>query len=149
MKNQRFKLIPAVYLVLIRSGKILLLRRANTGFEDGNYSMPAGHLDGGETVMRATVREAREEAGINVNPKDLEIVHVMHRNANKMSKERIDFFVKADKWTGEPKNMEPEKCDDLDWFDINNLPKNTIPYIKQAIENIQKRIIYSEHGWDK
>lgn len=56
------------------------------------------------------------------------------------------FFVATD-WTGEIKNMEPEKCDDLSWFDMNNLPPNTIPYIKTVIENILNKKHYSEYGW--
>jgi hypothetical protein len=61
--------------------------------------------------------------------------------------ERVDVFIKAKKWKGIPKIMEPDKCDDLNWFEINKLPANTIPYIKQAIEKIKNNIFYSEHGW--
>jgi hypothetical protein len=68
----------------------------------------------------------------------------MHRIGND---ERIDIFFTVDKWEGEPKNMEPKKCDDLGWFPLGDLPENTIPYIRQAIESIQKGITYSEHGW--
>ncbi|MFH1522957.1 MAG: NUDIX domain-containing protein [Patescibacteria group bacterium] len=152
MKTKRFKITPAVYLVLIKDNKVLLLRRYNTGHEDGNYSFVAGHFDGNETIMQAMVREAREEADINIKEEDLEIAHVIHRFAeynDVSSGERIDFFIKAEKWQGEPKNMEPEKCDDLDWFDLDNLPENTIAYIKQAIDSINKKIFYSEFGWEK
>ena len=45
------------------------------------------------------------------------------------------------------KNNEPNKCDDLKWFDINNLPENTIPYIKEAINNYNKKIKFSLFGW--
>ncbi|MFC2142968.1 NUDIX domain-containing protein [Candidatus Aenigmatarchaeota archaeon] len=143
--KDRFKLIPTAHLILIKDDKILLLRRYNTGYEDGNYSVVAGHLDGDETVMKAMKREAKEEAGIDIE--NLEIVHVMHRKSDDVSNERIDFFIRADEWIGEIKNMEPNRCDDLKWFDINELPKNTISYVKQAIENIQKGVFYSEHGW--
>ncbi|MFH0856765.1 MAG: NUDIX hydrolase, partial [bacterium] len=49
MPKERFKVIPAVYLFLEEDGKILLLRRFNTGYEDGNYAFVSGHLDGGES----------------------------------------------------------------------------------------------------
>ncbi len=62
--------------------------------------------------------------------------------------ERIDFFFEATSWEGEPQNNEPNKCDDLSWFSIAHLPKNTIPYIKIAIENYRKNIVFSEFGWD-
>ena len=53
----RFKLVVAVHLILIENGKILLLRRYNTGYEDGNYSVVAGHIDGNESVIKAMKRE--------------------------------------------------------------------------------------------
>jgi len=77
--KERFTLVPASYLILIRESKILLLRRFNTGYEDGKYSMVAGHLDGNETVIQTIIREAREEAGVELQAQDLEVVHVMHR----------------------------------------------------------------------
>jgi 8-oxo-dGTP diphosphatase len=142
---ERFKIVPASYLILIKDGKILLSRRFNTGYEDGKYSFIAGHLDGGETFTNAIVREAKEEADVDVKPKDLEVVHVMHRKT--LVDERVDVFIMAKKWSGQPKIMENDKCDDLRWFEIDNLPDNTIPYIRQAIEMIMNKISYSEHGF--
>ncbi|MDO8592281.1 MAG: NUDIX domain-containing protein [bacterium] len=78
---ERFKIIPACYLVLIKDGRTLLLRRYNTGYEDGNYSLVAGHLDGEETFRHAMAREAEEEADIILTPDSLRVVHVMHRFA--------------------------------------------------------------------
>jgi 8-oxo-dGTP diphosphatase len=139
--KSRFKLILSIYLILIKDGKILLLRRSNTGYEDGKYGLPAGHADGNETSRKATAREVLEEVGLKIKPNDLKFVHAMHRLQND---ERIDLFFTADKWKGEPKNMEPEKCDDLGWFPLDDLPDNTIPYIKQALESHRGGIYYSE-----
>jgi len=125
--------------------RILLLRRFNTGFEDGNYSVIAGHFDGGETATEAMIREAKEEAGITIKPEHLHVVHMMHRKCP--SVERIDFFFTAGAWEGTPINKEPGKCDELRWCEKNALPKNIIPYVKQAIECFQKNILYSEFGW--
>ena len=142
MQKERFKVIPSVYLVLIKDNKILLSRRYNTGYFDGNYSFPAGHLDGNETLKQAMIREAKEEIDVVLDPEDLELVHTMDRRIP--DDERVDFFFTAKKWQGEPKIMEPDKCDDLSWFEFNNLPKNIIPYIKQAIDSFLNNIIYSE-----
>ncbi|HXY18025.1 MAG TPA: NUDIX domain-containing protein, partial [Candidatus Nitrosopolaris sp.] len=142
--EKRFKLILSVYLILVQDGKTLLLRRQNTGYEDGNYGLVAGHADGNEVAREALCREVLEESGLKFKPEDFRFVHLMHRKAND---ERIDVFFTADSWQGEPEIMEPEKCDDLSWFSLDNLPKNTIPYIRQAIECSQKDIYYSEHGW--
>lgn len=141
----RFMTPVAVHLFLIRQGRILLLRRFNTGYEDGNYSVIAGHLDGAETVLAAMCREAREEAGIELDPDAIRVVGVMHRISND---ERIDFFILADQWSGEVRNLEPEKCDELRWMPVDRLPENTIPYIASAIETWRRGEWFSVFGWD-
>lgn len=141
----RFKFIAASHLFLIKEGKILLLRRANTEYEDGNYSVPAGHLDGNETATDAMAREALEEAGLEIHPTDLQVAHTMHRKA--ADGERIDFFFTVKEWDGEPTIGEPDKCDELSWFDLDDLPENIIPYIKSAIEHYKAKQTFSEFGW--
>lgn len=121
-----------VHLFFFRGDQILLLRRFNTGFRDGEYSVPAGHLDGGETVMQAAIREAGEETGVQIAESDMSFSTVMHRIEDD---ERVDFFVQVHQWQGEPFNAEPEKCDDLRWVDIDALPTNTVPYVRQALAN--------------
>ncbi len=142
MAKKRFKIIPSVYLILTKKDKILLSRRYKTGYRDGYYSLPAGHLDGNETFKQGLIREAKEEIGTVVETADLELVHTMDRMI--LGNERADFFFTTKKWQGEPKIMEPEKCDDLSWFNINNLPENMVPYMKQAIDCFLNKIIYSE-----
>jgi 8-oxo-dGTP diphosphatase len=140
----RSSFLVAVHLFFLKDDKILLLRRFNTGYEDGNYSVVAGHVDAGETVTQAAIREAQEEAGVVLQLGDLQVVHVMNRKSND---ERVDFFMAVKGWDGEIKNTEPEKCDDLAWFPMETLPANMIPYVRFAIENYQRRIWYSEFGW--
>jgi 8-oxo-dGTP diphosphatase len=133
-----------VHLFFIRKNQILLLRRANTGYRDGEYSIPAGHLDGGETVMQAGIREAIEEVGVELEEGNMAISSVMHRLDGE---ERVDFFVQVRKWDGEPFNAEPDKCDDLRWMDVDRLPENTIPYIRRAIANHLNGIPFDEFGF--
>lgn len=148
MEKKRNQNIPTSYLILLKDNKILLLRRFNTGYEDGNYSMVAGHVDQGETFTQCVIREAKEEAGVTLKPADLRVIHLMHRNSGAIeNNERVDVFFIAEKWEGEITNNEPNKCDDLSWFDLDNIPKNVIPYIRQAIEGFKNKIYYSEHGW--
>ncbi len=148
--KQRFKLIPAVYLVLKRDNSILLLRRHNTGYRDGNYSLIAGHLDGDESLTAALAREAREEAGILINPEDLTFVHLMHLRSeipNSTDDERMTIYFTTDRYEGTLCNAEPHKCDDLRWFAHSELPSNIIPHVRYALEKIERGIAYSEFGW--
>ncbi len=145
-EKERFKIYIAAYLVLIKDGQVLLSKRVNTGYQDGNYSLIAGHLDGGETANQCIIREAEEEAGIILKLNNLKVSHVMHRY--RPDREYIDIYVAAESWEGEIENNEPEKCDELKWFSIEDLPDNIIPEVKLALENIEKRVFYSEVGWE-
>jgi 8-oxo-dGTP diphosphatase len=133
-----------VHLLFIRENKILLARRSNTGYRDGEYSVPAGHLDGDETVRAAAAREAEEEVGVRIRAGDIRFSSVMHRIEGD---ERVDFFVQVQRWDGEIVNAEPDKCDDLRWVDFDSLPENTIPYVRRAIANHLNGIPFDEFGW--
>jgi len=141
----RYAYVGSAYLFLIRDGQILLQRRFQTGFEDGNYGVPAGHLDGGETAREGCAREIKEEIGISLTLSDLTVVHVMHRKASK--DERIDFYMTVGTYAGEIENLEPHKCDDLRWFNLDDLPANMVDYVKVAIQHYRSGITYSEYGW--
>lgn len=135
----------ASYILLIKNGQILLARRYNTGFEDGKYSLPAGHTELGEPFTETLIREAREEIGVVLTEENIRVSHVMHRKAP--DREYVDVYYTAEEWTGTPENKESDKCDDLSWFPVDALPENTIPYVCQAIENSLNKIPYSEFGW--
>jgi len=141
----RTKFLVAVHLFFLQDNQILISRRFNTGYEDGQYSVVAGHVDSGETVTQAAIREAKEEVGVSLLPANLQFVHVMNR---KSDDERIDFFMIVNNWIGEITNTEPNKCDDLRWVKFSDLPDNTIPYVRRAIELYQANITYSEFGWN-
>lgn len=135
-------------MILKKDDKILLAQRANTGYQDGNYGLPSGHVEANESFTAAMVRVAAEEIGITVSPKDLSVAHVMHRKSVEDGSERVDVFFVTENWQGEPRNLEPEKCSALDWFSVEALPENIVPVVKAALEHIQKQKTYSEFGWE-
>jgi ADP-ribose pyrophosphatase YjhB (NUDIX family) len=146
MHQERFKLIPEAHLLLFMENKTLLLLRKNTGYEDGKYSVVAGHFEGNETAREAMAREAMEEAGIKIDPKELVLAHITHR---RHLDERVAFFFTTNRWAGTIRNMEPEKCADLSWFNLEAMPDNMVPYVRNAIEQYLKGNIYSEFGWNE
>lgn len=142
---ERFRAFVAAYLVLRKEDQILLSRRFNTGYQDGKYSLVAGHLDGGETAQQCIVREAVEEIGITLNIDHLNVVHVMHRLAP--DREYFDIYVCATEWSGDISNLEADKCDELQWCPMDKLPDNILPEVKFALENIGNNVHYSQFGW--
>ncbi len=135
-------LIPEVHLYLVQNNAVLLMRRCNTGYQDGRYGLVAGHVEPGGDFIDAIIRETREEVSLTVARAHLEVVHVMCR-LKPAGDERIAGFVRVAAWTGVPAIMEPDKCDDLQWFALSALPINTVPYVRESIAYIQQGRFYS------
>lgn len=140
----RNKCVPAVYCILEKEGKILIARRCNTGYEDGNYQVPAGHVEEGELPTDALIREAKEEIGIDITPADFQLSHVSYRPKHDETGDRIDFFFIVRSWNGDVTNTEPDKCDDLKWISPTELPDNMTLHIKSAIQAIQQGNFFKE-----
>jgi len=120
--------------------KILLSKRKNTGYKDGEYELPGGHLEENEDLYEAMIREAKEELGISLKRQDLKIVHIMHHYTCK----RMNFILEIEKSNLEPRIMEVDKCEELKWVEINNLPENTMEKVKIIIDYIEKGELYSK-----
>lgn len=151
MKKKDYKFnknIVAAFLVLKKENQVLLLKRQNTGYGDGKYGLVSGHVESGESFQKAMMREAKEEANIVINEKDILRTHIQHRKSLDDRSERVDAYFLVEKWQGEIKNNEPYKCAELKWFSIEKLPSNTIKAVRAALDNIFDRIPYSEFGWD-
>ena len=145
----RFRPFFSVHGMLIRDGKIFLIRRYKTGWRDGEYTCPAGHVEEGESVYDAAIREVREEASVEIEKADLEVVHVLQRRYPQTGERTyVDLFLLVKKWKGEPANAEPDKADDGQWFSLDALPENLLQYHKQAFDLYQKGIHFSEFGFE-
>lgn len=139
------KFVPYVLIMLTQGESVLLLRRGNVSFGAGQYCMVGGKVDGGETARQAAAREALEEIGVVVEIDDLQLVHTFHRKGP--SEELFALVFKAEKWSGEPVNKEPEKHDSVGWFSCLELPSDILAAHRQAIEHICSGSAYSEHNW--
>jgi len=138
--------ILASYLVLKKDSQILLALRQNTGYCDGQWGLPAGHVEAGESMIAALCREMQEEIDIVLAPKRVHLKHIIHRKGEDGS-ERIDGFFECDQWVGEVKNLEPGKCGGLEWFPLGSLPDTVIPYVRETLGCIDQGIGYREVGW--
>lgn len=137
--------IVTVYGLLRQSDTVLLQKRQNTGFGDGFYSLIGGHVDAGENVREALLREAREEIGVSIPPDEAHFCLFLHRKTPKGV--FLNFFFEVSNWRGIPAICEPHKASDLAFFNVQNLPENTLDYIQHAINCIQRGVREDYLGW--
>ncbi len=138
--TERLLTKTAVFVVLERDGQIFLLRRANTGWADGQLTLPAGHVESGDGIRTTACKEVKEETGVDVREADLEFLHVDY------SIDRyVNFYFRAGVWFGEPTNTEPEKASEGVWCDYKNLPEDTIDKVKNLFAQLQDNVLFSEY----
>jgi 8-oxo-dGTP diphosphatase len=143
-----YRSIVDALLILIRGNDVLLAQRQGTGYADGDWNLPSGKLEDGETVLQAALREGLEEIGIHATESDLGFIHLIHyRNAR--SDARIGVFFQVRDWQGEPYNAEPHKCAQIKWWPLDGLPDNTYPYTVAGIRAHQRGTSFSVVGWDR
>lgn len=136
--RQNFPYVWAVYGFFVQENNILLLQRANTAYMDGMRWVPSGHMDGWELVRDALIREISEETWIILQQNQIsKPINLFRITANNGDTERFDIFFPITQRDGEIINNKPHKCSALEWFDMDQLPENTIPYIKTMIQAYQ------------
>lgn len=134
MSTTTREVFRAAVFAIIRDeqGRVLLQRRAHTGYMDGYYDFPSGHIDAGEGFTAAAVRELREETSLQADESDLRLKHL---NLNHTDLPYINAVFDVEKWEGTPKIMEPNKCDDMRFFALSDLPEKctlAVRYIERA-----------------
>ena len=134
----RFKSIVCVDIFLRKGKEFLLMRRQNTKSHDGEFELPGGHLEEGEDLLDAMIREAKEELEISLKRDDLHLNHIMHH----YNKGRLNFIYEADASNLNPIIGEPEKCSELRWVTFDTIPEETTSKVKQILNNIKEKSLY-------
>ena len=149
--HQHYQAIVDVHLLLMRDGRVLLGRRANTGYGDGAYEPPSSRLAERETIVEAAIRVAAAQTGVALHPSHVALAHVMH---DVSGAGRIAFFLTADGWGGEPggggdrrgpDRQRAASYSDFDWFDLDDLPANMIDRARVAVRNYAAGVGFSTY----
>lgn len=136
----RFAVVPAAYVLLRRGDEVLLQLRRGTGYFDEHWAFgAAGHVEAGESLLAAAVREAAEELDVAIDPAGLETLTVMHRTDGtpRPIEQRIDVFFQARRWSGEPRLVETGKAAALDWFALDALPEPVVPHERVVLDALR------------
>ena len=148
-RKERYRARCAAMLFLLRRNEsggqeILLQKRQNTGYADGMWdTAAAGHGEEGEPLTETLIREAREELGIEILPEHVRFATFTYKP------EYCNGFFAVERWKGEPRICEPEKCGEIRWFPLAALPDTLLDDRRAAIQNFLEGVPYSEYGWSK
>ncbi|HTR91695.1 MAG TPA: NUDIX domain-containing protein [Trebonia sp.] len=145
--DPRYASVVDVHVILRRGGQVLLLRRRGDVYASGQLCLPSGHLEEGESIPQAAVRETVEETGIALNPGELRHVLSIHQRNPGSSHARIGFAFEPLRWGGEPVNAEPHKHSELVWADPAALPPDTVGYVAAVITAVDRGLTFTLNGW--
>ena len=135
--------LSSVYLIIKNNkNEILFQRRQGTKLWPGFLALPAGHIDEGENVYDAVVREAKEELNITISMENIIDTFVVNRR-NKSIPPYYDVYFEIDSYIGDIIINEPEKCSELKWIKVEDLPDDVIDFEKIALLNNKKGIKFS------
>jgi len=138
-----------VFLLLTRQDQVLLGLRQGTGFADGQWNLPSGKAESGESAVAAVIREAREEIGIRLTEDEINFAATVHwRNSDTDTRVGLFFQATARQSPADaPYNAEPHKCAKIAWYPMTMLPARTMPYSALGISLYQHKSSFGTTGW--
>ncbi len=144
MVKERFKNIICADILIKKivndEEYVLLMKRKNTGSNDGEYELPGGHLEENEDIFDAMIREIKEELLLDLKREDIKIIHLMHHYTG----QRLNFIFEADGTNLKPEIGEKNKCSELRWVNMKSLPFETTSKVKLIINNILENKFYDK-----
>ncbi|MGX1851117.1 NUDIX domain-containing protein [Streptomyces sp. NPDC055299] len=124
-------------------GEVLLgLRHPDSAYAGSTWHFLAGHCEQ-ESALSCLVREAEQEAGLLIEPGDVELAHVVHLVDSPGGRPLMQVVFRAREWSGTPAVRDTG----WGWWHPAELPAPIVPYTRAAIEGIRAGRLYTEMGW--
>ena len=132
-KNMNEAQRPKVGLgvMVMKDGKVLLGKRMGS-HGAGEWAWPGGHLEYMESFEECARRETLEETGIEIQ--NIKFLFLSDLKAY-APKHYVHIQLLADWKSGEVRILEPDKCEQWGWFDIDQLPTPLFVATKITIES--------------
>jgi len=127
-----------VGVMIFKDGKVLFGKRKGSHGE-GEYAFPGGHLDYMETIEDCAKRETFEETGIEIQNIRFQFLANVHKYK---PKHYLHIGVIADYKSGEVQLKEPDKCENWNWYSLDNLSESLFWMTKLAIDSYKTKEIY-------
>lgn len=111
-----------VYIFNQKNQVLLGLRKSKHG--ENTWCPPGGHMEFGETNEQAAIREAKEETNLDLNPQNIKLCGLTNDFFPENNRHYITLHFFCHDFKGTPELMEPNKCVQWQWFDVDKLPEN-------------------------
>jgi 8-oxo-dGTP diphosphatase len=125
--------------------EVLLTYRSNTDYPTDTYALIGGKIESCEAPSRAVIREVNEEVGLQVQPEDAQLKHILYFQGQ--TKPCVVFVFSIVRWSGEVINREPEKHSEVSWFPLDALPHNLFHRHIRIIKALENGLFYHEEGF--
>ncbi len=106
--------------VIIRNNSKVLFGRRKNAHGDGDWSVPGGHLEFGESLEHCAEREVLEETGVKI--RNVRFATITNDIFEKENRHYINVWMVSDYGSGEPKVTEPDKFESVGWFEWDKMP---------------------------
>jgi len=123
-------------LAILRDGKLLLYRRTRPP-EAGHWNIVGGKVDHLEQSRDAARREAEEETGLTIGAVDF--LCPSEQIFTDEGQHWVSLIYATSDISGEPQVVEPEKLPEFGWFDLDDLPKPTSRFARDAVKALKDR----------
>lgn len=111
-------------IIFDKQGRVLLVHRKDYDL----WNLPGGRLESGEAPWDGAIREIKEETGFEVEV--IKLVGV----SSKFNKDDIVFSFLCKIISGQATLS--RESDKIEYFEINKIPKNTVPKQVERIKDI-------------
>jgi len=128
-------------IVLDKTGQSVLLGKRLNVFGHGEWSLPGGHLEVGESIEECAVRELREETMLQTGIEAMQ-VKCLASTIGSNGAHHIQIGVLAEKWRGKPKIGEPHKCSEIKFFPLDNLPEPVFSSSRPILDKFKREVFY-------
>jgi len=127
-------------VIVFKGDKILFMKRKGL-ISAGEYALPGGHVEHLETFEECAKREVLEECGVEIHNVRFAYVANITEYA---PKHYVQIGMVAEWKSGEPKNLEPEKAEEVGWYSIDNLPKPIAAMSAVALKMFETKSVYRD-----
>lgn len=132
MTEEKFPKV-GVGVMIFKNGKVLMGKRKSS-HGAGEFASPGGHLDFGESFEECAKREVREETGMEIDNIRFQFLSNLRTYTGK---HYVHVQLLSDWKRGEPKVMEPEKCEGWAWYDLDDLPEPLFKTYNFLLESLK------------